>query len=119
MHSAWAGYYDYNYWDENAIIGYHPVAGNVNFVTGFSGHGKESKPRQNFLSLNSQVRVIYLYLDEINWIVSSTGIQQGPAAGRAIMELILDGGDFQTLDLQRFSFERILMDQKAEEWGIV
>ena len=51
--------------------------------------------------------------------MSSSGIQQGPAAGRAIMELILDGGDFQTLDLQRFSFERILMDQKAEEWGIV
>ena len=35
------------------------------------------------------------------------------------MELILDGGDYQTLDLQRFSFERILMDQKAEEINIV
>ena len=48
-----------------------------------------------------------------------TGLQQGPAAGRAVMELILDGGDYQTLDLQRFSFERILMDQKAEEINIV
>ena len=42
VHSAWAGYYDYNYWDENAIIGYHPFQQKVNFITGFSGHGKES-----------------------------------------------------------------------------
>ena len=33
--------------------------------------------------------------------------------------MILDGGEFQTLDLTRFSFDRILLDQKAEEVNIV
>ena len=42
VHSAWAGYYDYNYWDENAIIGPHYHHANVHFITGFSGHGMKS-----------------------------------------------------------------------------
>lgn len=49
---------------------------------------------------------------------SGHGLQHGPAAGRGIAELILDGG-YQTLDLSRFGFNRILSDDAFFEEGIV
>uniref|UniRef100_A0AAR2LSM4 FAD-dependent oxidoreductase domain-containing protein 1 n=1 Tax=Pygocentrus nattereri TaxID=42514 RepID=A0AAR2LSM4_PYGNA len=81
---AWAGYYDYNTFDQNAIVGTHPLVNNMFFVTGFSGHG----------------------------------LQQSPAVGRAVVELILDGG-FQTIDLSAFDFKRILYHEPILERNIV
>lgn len=82
--SAWAGFYDYNTFDQNAIIGQHPLINNMYFATGFSGHG----------------------------------LQQSPAVGRAVAELILDG-DFKTLDLGNFGFKRILAQEPMLERNIV
>ncbi|KPP62152.1 hypothetical protein Z043_119679 [Scleropages formosus] len=82
--SAWAGYYDYNTFDQNCILGLHPLVNNMYFATGFSGHG----------------------------------LQQSPAAGRALAELILDGG-FRTLDLSALGFERIFHQEPVLERSIV
>ncbi|EGZ28719.1 hypothetical protein PHYSODRAFT_552420 [Phytophthora sojae] len=82
--SAWAGYYDYNTLDQNAIIGLHPDVPNMYLVNGFSGHG----------------------------------LQQSPAAGRAISELIVDG-EFKTIDCSRFSFDRVRANEPFLEQGIV
>jgi len=42
--SSWAGFYEYNTVDQNAIIGFHPELRNVLLVNGFSGHGLMQSP---------------------------------------------------------------------------
>ncbi|XP_066583653.1 FAD-dependent oxidoreductase domain-containing protein 1-like [Prorops nasuta] len=82
--SSWAGYYEYNTFDQNGIVGRHPILENVYFATGFSGHG----------------------------------IQQSPAVGLAICELILDD-KFTSIDLKNFSFNRFLANKPIYEIGII
>jgi glycine/D-amino acid oxidase-like deaminating enzyme len=41
---AWAGYYEMNLWDHNALLGAHPRSENLLFATGFSGHGMQQAP---------------------------------------------------------------------------
>jgi FAD-dependent oxidoreductase domain-containing protein 1 len=81
---AWAGHYDYNMLDQNAILGPHPEVGNFFFANGFSGHG----------------------------------LQQSPAVGRAISELIVYGA-YRTLDLRRFAYDRILTGEPIRELNVV
>ena len=54
----------------------------------------------------------------LNIIFHVSGIQQAPAVGRSVMEMILDGG-FQTIDLRRMSFDRIVTDMPIFEQNIV
>lgn len=44
MNRAWAGTYDYNTVDQNAILGPHPEVRNFFFASGFSGHGLQQSP---------------------------------------------------------------------------
>ncbi|XP_002734363.2 FAD-dependent oxidoreductase domain-containing protein 1-like [Saccoglossus kowalevskii] len=81
---AWAGFYDYNTVDQNAIIGGHPVISNFFFANGFSGHG----------------------------------IQQAPAIGRAMSELLLEQS-YKTIDLSRFGFQRFIDQQPLPEMLVV
>ncbi|XP_060830755.1 FAD-dependent oxidoreductase domain-containing protein 1-like [Bombus pascuorum] len=84
LKSSWAGYYEFNTFDQNGIIGQHPYHPKLYFATGFSGHG----------------------------------IQQAPAVGRAISELIIDG-EYKTLDLSNLDFNRIIYRKPAYEKNII
>lgn len=49
---------------------------------------------------------------------SGHGLQQSPAMGRGISELIVDGW-FQTLDLSALSVERVLENRPLLEWAVI
>jgi FAD-dependent oxidoreductase domain-containing protein 1 len=80
---AWAGHYDMNLLDHNAIVG---PAGCANFylANGFSGHG----------------------------------LQQSPAVGRALAELIVHGR-YLTLDLSPMGFDRIAANRPLLERNVI
>lgn len=81
---AWAGHYDMNLFDANAILGPVPDLPNFYLANGFSGHG----------------------------------LQQSPAVGRGLAELLVHGR-YLTLDLSEAGFERIAANKPLLEKNVI
>ncbi len=84
LQRAWAGHYDYNTLDQNAVVGPHPDAPRFIFANGFSGHG----------------------------------LQQAPAVGKALAELIVHGA-YRTVDCTAFAWERVRENRPFRELAII
>lgn len=84
MENCWAGQYDYNTLDHNAIIGPHDEVRNFFFANGFSGHG----------------------------------LQQSPAIGRGLSELVTYG-EYRTLDLSALGYGRIARNEPFLEKAVI
>ncbi|WP_328839003.1 NAD(P)/FAD-dependent oxidoreductase [Methylobrevis albus] len=80
----WAGHYDMNLFDHNALLGPWPGLENLHFACGFSGHG----------------------------------LQQSPAVGRGIAELVVHGA-FRTLDLADLATARLVEGRRVAERNVV
>ncbi|NWV67464.1 FXRD1 protein, partial [Malurus elegans] len=84
VRGSWAGYYDYNSFDQNGVLGPHPRLENMFLAAGFSGHG----------------------------------LQHSPAAGRAVAELVIKG-QYETLDLRRLGWDRLVDGEPLVEHSVV
>jgi glycine/D-amino acid oxidase-like deaminating enzyme len=81
---AWAGYYEFNTFDQNGLVGRLPGCDNAYVACGFSGHG----------------------------------IQQAPAVGRGLAELIATGA-YRTLDLAPLSPQRVVEGRPLVERNVI
>ncbi len=82
--SAWAGFYEMNLFDHNAVIGPVGEPANLLLINGFSGHG----------------------------------LQQAPAAGRALAEIVVHGRS-RTIDVSALAFDRIAQGRPLRERNII
>lgn len=81
---AWAGHYDMNLFDHNAIVGRAVGTTNVYLANGFSGHG----------------------------------LQQSPAVGRGLAELVAHGR-YVTLDLSDLGHTRLVENRPLLERNVI
>jgi FAD-dependent oxidoreductase domain-containing protein 1 len=68
MTSAWAGHYEMNLFDHNALIGWTPGVSGLVLATGFSGHGMQHSPAagRGVAELIIQGRYLTLDLSELS-----------------------------------------------------
>jgi sarcosine oxidase len=110
--------YDGEAWFEDriwpALAERVPVFEAIKVISSWVGHYDYNALDQNgIIGFHSELR---------NFILangfSGHGFQQGPATGNAVAELIIHG-EFRTIDLTRFGYERIARNEPLFEKNVI
>ncbi|MBL4907625.1 MAG: FAD-binding oxidoreductase [Sneathiella sp.] len=108
---------DYNWFEEHIwpILAHRvPAFEAIKMENAWAGHYAYNLLDQNaVLGPHSEIQNFFFANG-----FSGHGLQQAPAVGRAISELILNGS-YQTINLERFSYQRMLDNKPVSEINVV
>jgi glycine/D-amino acid oxidase-like deaminating enzyme len=108
---------DYSYFEDNIwpiIANRYPVLEAIKVINAWVGHYDYNALDQNAI-IGKHPRIENFYFGNG---FSGHGLQQGPATGNALAELITFGA-FRTIDLTRFGYERIAAREPLYERNII
>jgi glycine/D-amino acid oxidase-like deaminating enzyme len=108
---------DHNWFEENiwpALAERIPLFEAIKVISAWVGHYDYNALDQNAVIGPHPEVTNFLFANGF----SGHGLQQGPAAGNAISELVIDGR-YKTIDLARFGFDRIRNNQPLFEKNVI
>jgi FAD-dependent oxidoreductase domain-containing protein 1 len=108
---------DHNWFEENiwpALAERVPLFEAIKVISAWVGHYDYNALDQNAVIGPHPEVTNFLFANGF----SGHGLQQGPAAGNAISELVIDGR-YKTIDLTRFGFARIRNNQPLFEKNVI
>lgn len=108
---------DYKYFEQKikpVLIDRVPAFKNLKLVNAWAGYYDYNTLDQNLIIGKHPVHSNFLFANGS----SGHGLQHAAAIGHALTELICYG-NYKTLDLKRFGFERVMRDQPLKEIDVV
>ncbi|MCA3561666.1 MAG: FAD-binding oxidoreductase [Aestuariivirga sp.] len=108
---------DYSWFEETiwpALAGRVPLFEAIKVISAWVGHYDYNALDQNAVIGPNPEVTNFLFANGF----SGHGLQQGPAAGNAISELVIDGR-YKTIDLTRFGFARIRNNRPLFEKNVI
>ena len=108
---------DYDYFErkiKTVLVHRVPSFRNLKIVDAFAGYYEYNSLDQNLIIGRHPVVGKLLFANGS----SGHGLQHAAAIGRAVAELIIYG-EYRTLNLKRFGFERVLRDDPVKEIDVV
>ena len=108
---------DYDYFEKRikpSLVNRCAAFKNLKVVDAWSGYYEYNTLDQNLIIGRHPMHPNFIFANGS----SGHGLQHAPAIGRAVSELVLHNA-YQTIDLKRFGFERVMRDEELKEIEVV